>query len=201
MKTKKLSIPQSWHNLRCIFVPIPKTGTTSIDRIIQKPHMPHPHPSILEIKKSLSEEKFNSYFKFSFVRNPWSLTVSVFLNRPYTKNRTWGHKCNNFLDFVKSYDCASNYCRFVFGVENQLTWITDKNNNLLVDFVGKFENLEKDFSIVAKKLNLKYSFPHVNKTKITNRKHYTKYYNDETIEIVYENFKKDIECFGYTFGK
>lgn len=198
---KKLTIPKSWHNLRCVFVPIPKTGTSSIARIIPKPNR-CPHPSILEIKKILSKEKFDSYFKFSFVRNPWSLAVSVFLNRPYTKGRVWGHKYDNFLDFVKSFDNASNYCRFESGMKNQLSWLTDTKGNLLVDFIGKFEKLQKDFSTVAKKINLKrYNFPHFNKTKIKNRKHYTEYYNNETIKIVSENFKKDIEYFGYTFKK
>jgi|TARA_Y100000034_G_C6835391_1_gene377448 hypothetical protein len=183
-------------------VPIPKTGSSSIDRIIPKPYLPYPHPSILEIRKVLKKGKFNSYFKFGFVRNPWSLAVSVFLNRPYTKNRTWGHKCDNFLDFVKSYDCASNYCKFEFGMKNQLSWLTDKSGKILVDFIGKFENLKKDFAIVANRINLKkYNFPHINKANDSNRKHYTKYYNNETIEIVYNNFKKDIKHFGYTFKK
>ncbi len=200
-KEKLINIPASWHRHKCIFIPIPKTGTTSISRLIAKPNN-HPHPDILEIKKNMIPQRFESYFKFSFVRNPWSRAVSIFKSRPYTERAWWGHKCGNFEEFVDSYDMASKYCRFPSEKKNQLDWLCDESGNLLVDYVGRFEDFENDAMTVFEKLGFKKEnliVPHENKLH-GNRNHYASLYTEKTIEKIYENFKKDIEYFGYKFG-
>ena len=185
-------IPLQWHEYKCIFVPIPKTGTSSIDLIINRPHSDNGHPDIIEIKGKLSPEEFKSYFKFSFVRNPWDRAVSIFINRPQFHGHT------NFLDFIKSYTLASQYCRWPSPKKYQRDWLVDEDDNIIVDFIGRFENLVEDFNTVCDKIGIQRSeFPHENNRD--SKKHYTTYYNKETIEIIRERFDKDIEYFGYNF--
>lgn len=50
----------------------------------------------------------------------------------------------------------------------QYTFICDHSYNLLVDFVGKFENINDDFAKVSKTLNLKRQLPHTNKSLVRN---------------------------------
>ena len=73
------------------------------------------------------------------------------------------------------------------------------NDNIVIDFIGKFENYEKDFISLFEKLNLEIDVvPH---KKASKHKHYSTFYDDEAIKIVADMYKKDIELFSYKFDK
>lgn len=72
-----------------------------------------------------------------------------------------------------------------------------EKNNQLVDFVGRFENLQEDFDYICDKLNIKTTqLPVLNKT---NHTHYTDYYTDQTREFVDKIDREMISKFEYTF--
>jgi hypothetical protein len=91
---------------------------------------------------------------------------------------------------------GNGYYSFTF---NQLRYLTDKNGEVLVDFIGRFENLAQDISHVFDKLGLEASqleIPHENRSA---HSHYSEMYTPETREIVRKRFRRDIEFFGYEF--
>lgn len=78
----------------------------------------------------------------------------------------------------------------------QTSCLVDESKNLMVDFVGRFENIEEDFRAICRKVGITASLPHVNKSKRTD---YRDYYDAETRDLTARLYAEDIERFGYTF--
>ena len=186
-----------------VFVHIPKCGGVSIysDEFIYFHHNLR-DKNFVYFKDSL--ERKGAEFSFAFVRNPWDRLVSAY---EYLKN---GGICPlDAEDYLNLFSKYENFKEMVLNWEevffdqihfkSQSDWICDNDGNIIVDFVGKFENLQQDFDIVCDRIQMpRKKLPHVNKT---NRKHYTEYYDDEIREIVAKKYARDIEYFGYKFGE
>ncbi len=186
-----------------VFVHIPKCGGISIysDEFIYFHHNLR-DKNFVYFKDSL--ERKGAEFSFAFVRNPWDRLVSAY---EYLKN---GGICPlDAEDYLNLFSKYENFKEMVLNWEevffdqihfkSQSDWICDNDGNIIVDFVGKFENLQQDFDIVCDRMQIpRKKLPHTNKT---NHKHYTKYYNDEIREIVAKKYARDIEYFGYKFGE
>jgi len=105
---------------------------------------------------------------------------------------------NSFEEFL--YNCADTIDD-IDGKKsilyNQLDYISEEDGSLIVDFVGKFENLNTDSYTVFQNLGLdNVRLPHKNSSKHRN---YRTYYTEETKEEVSKRFARDIEFFGYEF--
>ena len=215
-------LPVISHKHKCIFVEVPKTGSTSVRTILGRPSKPH--LSLSELKKMmencwtrmggekrmsewlylpLSRERrreiggkeFESYFKFGFVRNPWDRVVSL-----YERTEPLQMKDKmTFDEFVDWIQYSSSTCIHSSPHRYQLDWFVDGSGNVLADFIGKFERLEEDWSVVAQKLGINRPLPHTHANP--RARHYTDYYTPRTREIIAQKFKVDIDHFGYEFGK
>jgi hypothetical protein len=156
------------------------------------------HAKASDVKRELPPEVFDRYFKFAFVRNPWDLMVSMYhfvLREPDAARHDEVKALGSFDAFVEWVVSTPN--PFPKGVTRlQSEMIADADGNLLVDFVGAYENLAEDFGEVARILGIRAGLPHVNQSV---HRHYRTYYNDTTRAIVAEHFRPDIERFGYSF--
>jgi len=147
------------------------------------------HASLLKAKEVLPEEVFDNYFKFAFVRNPFTRLVSEYEyirgNKEHHRNRRVSRM--NF----------DQYITFQAGRfdGHQTNMLTDENGKLLTDFVGKIENLEEDWKIVCERLNIPLTeLPHNKKAKTVD---YADYYNENNIKLVAKLWAKDFETFQY----
>tara|TARA_B110000495_G_C22903606_1_gene527373 strand:- start:386 stop:964 length:579 start_codon:yes stop_codon:yes gene_type:complete len=141
-------------------------------------------------------------FSFAFVRNPWDRVVSAYsfvkkggVNAGDKADRDkYLAQYSSFSEFVKNFDDSIlEQIHFV----PQYKWICGDNGDVIVDFVGRFENLREDFNTVCGVIGVKAELPHSNKGK---HKHYTKFYDAETEQVIAEKYAKDIEYFEYGFG-
>ena len=204
------------HELESIFVHIPKTAGSTLHKTLSKSckfemkghtsHFTKRNPWIGTKHypcKHLRKKYLDNYFKFCFVRNPWDIMVSSYFwwtKQPRTGRKKILQKQIINLTFDEYIRQHSNKINEVFHDNNgQHHWFADDGGNILVDYIGRFENLQEDFNVVCDKIGIPHQeLPHKNKSK---HKHYTEYYDDETKEIVAEIYAKDIEYFGYEFGE
>ncbi|MBV9010049.1 MAG: sulfotransferase family 2 domain-containing protein [Verrucomicrobia bacterium] len=209
------------HKYKCIFVQVPKTGSTSVRAILGKPI--RPHLNLWEIKLLMENywpvrgsrrdrviealylflpkerrmkrgrEQFDTYFKFGFVRNPWDRVVSL-----YERREASGPKDSmSFEQFVDLIQYSSATCIHSSPHRYQLDWFVDPDGKVLADFIGRFERLEEDWAFVASKLGTTQPLPHWRANP--RARHYTEYYNSRTRDVIANRFRVDIETFGYQF--
>lgn len=141
---------------------------------------------------------FAYYFRFAIVRSPWSLLVSLyeFNQRPRMRLSHPRRYCQrqdySFHQFIKS-RCPN--CTHVNLVDHLFK---HGDGTLDMDYVAKQESLDSDFRHILGLLDLPVRpVPRRNATK---HHDYTRYYDDETLQIVGKAFERDIRAFGYAFG-
>lgn len=230
------------HHYQCIFVHIPKTAGQSIEHVFldllsldwdsRAPLLLRPNdrpelgpPRLAHLKadeyvrfKYLTQAMFDAYFKFAFVRNPWSRLVSIY--------RFLGHDQKiDFRTFLlgpfKNYIFENQH----WFVGPQSDFVYSKEGKLLVDYLGHFEDLQNGFDHVCRQIDItQRKLPHVNKSENNNplpneiinqisegpggkpgstefpvHQDYRDYYDEDTIDCVADLYRKDIEMFGYDF--
>ncbi|MCY1065280.1 sulfotransferase family 2 domain-containing protein [Nannocystis sp. RBIL2] len=142
-------------------------------------------------------DRFRTYYKFAFVRNPWDWLVSRYF---------WSRDHQRLFD----YEFPEMLRRLKNGVRlsSSALWLEDAlspqvtrlsiGGTIAVDFIGRFEALQSDFARICSHLRIgTKQLPHVFKT---DHKFYVDYYDDDTRAIVEELYAADIAAFGYQFG-
>jgi hypothetical protein len=180
---------------RVVFIHINKTGGTSIERAL---HLRSERLSAREKRARLGERRWQRAFKFAFVRNPWDKVVSHYHYRVRTGKAGLDDDHLPFGDWVRlAYrDRNPRYYDVPLMFASQFEWIADEEGRLLLDFIGRFEQLDEDFAEVCRRIGVRAELPHV---KTTSHAHYRDFYDDETRAIVARAFAQDLERFDYRF--
>jgi len=150
------------------------------------------HDNILTARHRMPRDKFDAYFKFAFVRNPWERLVSEYeflLTRPQHGRYKRVKNLENFQAFIHMQ--IPRYDAY------QLNMLCDKNGDLLMDYVGKMEHLQSDWETACNKGGIPFqALPHKNPTP---RRHYQEYYDKDSIQLVATQWAREIEQFEYTY--
>ena len=186
------------HKYKFISIEVPKTGTTTICSALKRKFgckSPQPKKHLdLEQYREMFPDEVQSYFTFSFVRNPWSRVVSLYHRSEGTKMKSK----MTFSEFVNWIKLATDTCVMPTPKKNMIDFFK-LDGKVKIDFIGKLENFQADFNTICDKIGVpRRKLPYKNRSA---HKHYTKYYNDETRQIIAEKFAKDINYFGYKFSE
>lgn len=147
----------------------------------------------LRREPALSRRQFDTYFKFTFVRNPWARVFSWYQNvlrdPHHQANLRIQPECS-FADFLQNHAQQP-------ALRPQLDWLRDHFGRIPLDFIGRFENLADDFTRVCDRLGIEdATLPHL----ITGSgEDYSAHYDDLTRRLVAQRYAEEISMFGYRF--
>jgi hypothetical protein len=190
-----------------IFFHLYKCGGNSFRTILSGNEYGGVHSNPKEIKQLLNSSNsniFNDYFKFTIIRNPFDWLLSTYfyiINTSHNLNSIV--KKMNFNEFLVYYvnEMMLNLNKPIGSnkVVNLFEYITDENSNVILDYVGKYENIDSEAKIICEKIGIPFHKLPLKNVNINKDKDYRKYYNSESIEFVQTYFKKDLEYFNYKF--
>lgn len=227
------------HHHKCVFIHIPKVAGQSIETVflnllnltwetrgplllrenndskLGPPFLAHLKAEDYVFYNYMTEEQFNAYFKFAFVRNPWDRMVSIYKYLDFYSARM------SFKKFVMKELPQNLWAKRYWFVRPQAEFIFNQDGKKLVDFIGKFENLNNDFRVACSKIGIQeIDLPHVNQSETFDNKasllskkmiknillpltkkhtfmRYQDYYDSESADFVANLYEADIELFEY----
>ena len=157
------------------------------------------HAKVIAAKEMLPRELFDRLFKFAFVRNPWDLQVS-----------SWHHLKRERPQLVENIPDFHAFIRWKLdpdrpyqyhidtSIELQIDYLKDLDGKIIVDFIGRYENLVADYEEACRRIGITPPpLPHKREAK--DRTGFRSYYDDGTAELVAEYFQPDIEALEYSF--
>ena len=163
------------------------------------------------VEDIINDEKYKEYFKFTFVRNPYTKIISAWnystnfskISEQFYKDSDILHQdLYEFDEFIREgMNTCTDYSYFHSFI-TQTDHLINSENKIDLDFIGKYENLKEDFITVLKKLNIN-EFDHIgNKFDVPlnysiKTKPNSYYLTKDNISIINKYFEKDFINFDY----
>ena len=163
------------------------------------------HTTAKEVKRLIPKHKWDGYYKCAFVRNPWDWVASQ-----YCWN-FWMHRGDYRNYLPKPGDFTAHRAKGVIkllrgnlandgDIQTQHSFIYDDAGNLLVDFVGRFEDRNNGLRHIFKMIGAPTQDfnKHIYRTPNSDIG-YRDFYTGESRRLVDAALSKDIMAFGYKF--
>lgn len=186
-----------------IFIAVPKTGSCSIENALRPlanttmQRTFNKHATSMRLERELSAERWKNSYKLAFVRNPYTWMHSWYRFRQRDALKSPGHAFNNrytgnisFNEFVQTFSSKELMLK-------QSDFISRRNGELLVDYVGRYETLQADFDLICEHLGIaERKLLQVNVSKSATVS--DEILDSTSVNIINEYFSQDFEMFNYS---
>lgn len=189
--------------LQLIYIHINRTGGSTIEeKIFGAKRNKQDHRTAQFLAKKFPN-RWQNYFKFCVVRNPWDKMVSMYHHRSqnFWKRKRWDTKHfqpgGKYDTFDKWLNCiAKGYHKYAQrNVTSQIKWI-QVGGNIEMDHIIYYDNYTEQVNNLLSWLNIDASIEVINNS---NRSNYREYYTKQTKQLIADWFKQDIETFNFKF--
>lgn len=187
---------KAFEEKKCVFFHIPKTAGVSISNALFG-DIKWGHRDVSFYKSHYGEVVFDELFKFCFVRNPYERLFSAY---HFLKKGGVNPIDLNFSNtHLKHYDCFDDFVlrglnkKEIMGwvhFKPQHTFVCNEKGKLVMDFIGKMENIKADFNTVCEHLNHKAELLELNVNSIKKPQ-----FSDDIKTIIKKKYHQDFHLF------
>lgn len=166
----------------------------------RKLHLQHATSQQLLETELISEEVFKTYFKFTFVRNPYDRSYSDYL---------WVQRDRKITGSFKDYIFAKGSFDYILNNQENKEYRGDHvlpqtdffytEGEYKINFLGRFENLQDDLKLLNKELEFRKPFTQHSKKNKKRFSHYSFFYTGTKKRWVEEKYHKDLSLLNYHF--
>jgi hypothetical protein len=189
-------------HLKAVFLHVPKTGGTAIKRLLGINQLNSENPALIPspqhltcalLRAAIGPEKYDSYFKFTFVRNPWSRLVSDYFWRQGGSRRRMDMTFSEFTAYVADLVRTGRFYdqRFDDHFIPQVKYTRD------VDRIYRFEAFADGVKSAARLLGVE--IEEVPEKRTRPYDNYWEFYDAASKARVEAVYREDIDAFGYEF--
>lgn len=200
------------HDLKTIFIHIPKNAGESIERslgmyggnlqqnffgVVNNRHvLQHLTANELRSRRQFSEI-WHEYFKFAVVRNPWSKAVSEY---------NWYLRYGPIIPFYEWINSLENRIKINNSIHTwevghnieQFKFIYDNKDDLIIDKIIRFENLDSSFTSLCSEKHWDVELIKASTTASNIDIPFYEYYDEESALKISKIYARDIQKFGYS---
>jgi hypothetical protein len=183
-----------------VFVHIPKTAGVSVTAALFGAAVPAAHMSARQFRRIFGPSQFARLFTFTFVRDPIDRLLSAYSyiqagGRGTETDRSAAsliRSCSSIEEFTEHW-LPRRDIQAIPHLRPQTGFVCDRRGDVIVDFVGRFEQLQTDFSVVASRLGQTRELPLLNQGPVDKptisaaaRRSASEFYADDFKALGYE---------------
>lgn len=199
-----------FHKYKLIFVGIPKNASHAPFAVLSnKTDQSHDHTFFMDIYHNNDEDLIDTYTSFAICRDPYDRAYSAWNYLTIIEDLPNRFDIHSFKEYIYALESRTYFNKEMESEEltmHELTYPQHKfisfKNQILIDKVLRYENLDADWKEFADEYNKTAQFKIKNTLKRHNDMHYeerdwSKVYTPEMYKIINEFYKKDFELFNY----